>query len=214
LLEQHFLKIVGTKEHRRATMNWDELDRPHLTGLHHLDDMFSDKEIRRTIVEIAPEKSPGPDGFIGIFYRVCWDIIKHDVVAMFHFVHSLNMGPLMKLNGAMLTLLPKKEVSELSGNFRPISLIHSFAKLVSKVLALRLAKQINQLVSQAQSASIKQRCIQDNFPYVRNLERAYHKKKIPVLLLKMDISKAFDSVSWEYLLEVLEHRGFPARWRN
>jgi hypothetical protein len=71
LLEQHFLKIVGTKEHRRATMNWDELDRPHLTGLHHLDDMFSDEEIRRTIVEIAPEKSPGPDGFTGIFYRVC-----------------------------------------------------------------------------------------------------------------------------------------------
>jgi hypothetical protein len=135
--------------------------------------------------------------------RVCWDIIKHDVVAVFHCVHNLNTGPLMKLNGAMLTLLPKKEVSELPGDFRPISLIHSCAKLVSKVRALRLPKQINQLVSQAQSTFIKRRCIQDNFFYVRNLVRAYHRKKIPTLLLKMDISRAFDSVSFEYLLEML-----------
>jgi hypothetical protein len=181
------------------------LDLPCLTGLHQLDDLFSDEEIRRAIAEVALENSLGPDGFTRIFYRVCWDIIKHDVVVVFHCVHSLNTGTLMKLNGAMLTLLPKKEVSELPGDFRPISLIYYFAKLVSKVLALRLAKHINRLVSQAQSTFIKQRCIQDNFLYVRNLAIAYHRKKIPALLLKMNILKAFDSVSWEYLLEMLEH---------
>jgi hypothetical protein len=42
-----------------------------------------------------------------------------------------------------------------------------------------------------------------------NLARAYHLKKIPSLLLKLNISKAFDTVSWEYLLELLLHRGFP-----
>jgi hypothetical protein len=135
-------------------------------------------------------------------------------VAAFHYVYSLNIGPHVKLNGALLTLLPKKEISELSGDFRPISLIHSFAKLVSKVLARCLATHINQLVSQAQSAFIKRRCIQDNFLYVRNLARAYHRKKTPALLLKMDISKTFDSDSWEYLLEMLEHHGFSARWRD
>jgi hypothetical protein len=40
---------------------------------------------------------------------------------------------------------------------------------------------------------------------VRNLAIAYHRKKMPALLLKMNILKAFDSVSWEYLLEMLEH---------
>jgi hypothetical protein len=34
------------------------------------------------------------------------------------------------------------------------------------------------------------------------------------LLIKLDISKAFDSVRWDYLLSVLEWRGFPARWRE
>jgi hypothetical protein len=58
------------------------------------------------------------------------------------------------------------------------------------------------------------RCIQDNFNYVCNLARAYHWKKVHALLLKMDISKAFDSISWEYLLELLQCRGFPTKWCN
>jgi hypothetical protein len=49
---------------------------------------------------------------------------------------------------------------------------------------------------------------------VQNLARAYHLKKIPSLLLKLNISKAFDYVSWEYLLEFLLHRGFPSQWHN
>lgn len=61
---------------------------------------------------------------------------------------------------------------------------------------------------------IKKRCIQDNFLYVRNLARAYHRTSTPSLLFKLDISKAFDSVSWEYLLELLTARGFSQRWRD
>jgi len=110
--------------------------------------------------------------------------------------------------------LPKKEAAEAVKDYRPISLIHSFAKIVSKVLAMRLSQQINTLISDSQSAFIKRRCIQDNFLYVRNLARAYHRTKTPALLLKMDISKAFDSVSWEYIFELLEARGFPQRWRD
>ena len=59
-----------------------------------------------------------------------------------------------------------------------------------------------QMISNAQSAFIKRRCIQDSFMYVRNLARAYHRKKTPALLFKLDISKAFDMVSWEYMLEL------------
>lgn len=54
----------------------------------------------------------------------------------------------------------------------------------------------------------------DNFMYVRNQARAYHRKKTPALLFKLDISKAFDMVSWEYMLELLERQGFSDRWRE
>jgi hypothetical protein len=33
-------------------------------------------------------------------------------------------------------------------------------------------------------------------------------------MLKLDIEKAFDTVSWEFLLEILEARGFSSRWRS
>lgn len=39
------------------------------------------------------------------------------------------------------------------------------------------------------------------------------KRKIPMLLLKLDISKAFDTLSWPFLLDVLAARGFGPRWR-
>ena len=56
-------------------------------------------------------------------------------------------------------------------DFRPISLTHSIAKLVSKLLANWLAPYLNQLVSRAQSAFIKRRSIHDNFLYTQNLVR-------------------------------------------
>jgi hypothetical protein len=113
-----------------------------------------------------------------------------------------------------MVLLPKRADASAVKDYRPISLMHSFAKLFMKVLATRLASRIDELVGIEQSAFIKGRCIQDNFIYVRALLRRLHRSKTPSLLMKLDISKAFDSVSWVYLLDMLRVRGFGVRWRN
>lgn len=42
--------------------------------------------------------------------------------------------------------------------------------------------------------------------------RSLHHKQAPSLIFKIDIAKAFDSVSWQFLFEVLSHRGFGPRW--
>jgi len=84
---------------------------------------------------------------------------------------------------------------------------------VSKLLATRLAPYLNQLVSRAQSTFIR-KSIHDNFLYTQNLIQELHRLKIPALFLKLDIAKAFDSVRWDYLMEVLEHMGFGAKWRG
>uniref|UniRef100_A0A453CXG6 Reverse transcriptase domain-containing protein n=1 Tax=Aegilops tauschii subsp. strangulata TaxID=200361 RepID=A0A453CXG6_AEGTS len=73
---------------------------------------------------------------------------------------------------------------------------------------------MNKLVSNAQSAFIKTRSIHDNFMYVKNLARRLHKSKTPSLLFKLDIRKAFDSVRWEYIIDILQQRGFPSTFRN
>jgi mannosylglycoprotein endo-beta-mannosidase len=118
------------------------------------------------------------------------------------------------LNSANIVLLPKKEGAEDISDFRPISLIHAIAKIIAKLLALRLAPFMNGLVSNAQSAFIKKRSIHDNFLYVKNLATRFNKAKIPALLFKLDIRKAFDSVRWEYILDLLQMRGFPPQFRD
>jgi exonuclease III len=145
VLHKHFQDIMGSREDRQATINWDVLNFPQLSEHNHLDDPFTEEEIKGAIAELPAEKAPGPDGFTRVFYWACWDVI----IAAFQCMFNLTKGPLPKLNGALLTLLPKKQPAEAPGDFRPISLIHSFAKLVSKVLAIRLSIHIDGLISNA-----------------------------------------------------------------
>jgi hypothetical protein len=77
------------------------------------------------------------------------------------------------------------------GDFWPISLVHSFAKLVNKILANRLSSHMDQLVAKNQSAFIKERFIQDNFMMVQYTTRFLHAQKQSQILLKLDISKDF-----------------------
>jgi hypothetical protein len=67
------------------------------------------------------------------------------------------------LNSAFITLLPKKDDALEVKDYRPISLIHSFAKLVAKLLANILSPHLPRLVSINQSAFIKGWSILDNF---------------------------------------------------
>ena len=98
--------------------------------------------------------------------------------------------------------------------FRPISLIHSFIKLFTKVLARRLAPQMDRFVITNQSAFIRGRVLHDNFKATQFTAKLLHRKKKSCALLKLDISKAFDSVNWNFLLGLLTHMGFSRRWIN
>ena len=118
------------------------------------------------------------------------------------------------LNTAVVVLLPKKDDAATITDYKHISLIHSIAKLISKVLSLRLAMVIQTLISLVQTVFPRTKCIHDSFLYVQNCVKSLHAKKTPALLLKLDISKAFDNVSWEYLLELLQQLGFSSRRRD
>ena len=107
------------------------------------------------------------------------------------------------LNSTNIVLLPKINDALGVTYYRPIGVIHSITKIFSKLLANRLAPMLDSMVSNCQSAFIKKRSIHDNFLYVQSTVRKLHKQKMPVVFLKLDIHKAFDTVNWSYLLEVL-----------
>jgi len=80
-------------------------------------------------------------------------------------------------------------------------------------MATRLETELDQMMSRAQSAFIKKRSIHDNFLYTQNLIRELHRAKKTTLFLTLDIAKAFNTVRWDYLQEVMEHLGFGHKWR-
>jgi hypothetical protein len=203
--------LLGESLDREVTINLDELAIPSF-DLSELDAPFSEDEVWRTISSLPSNKAPGPDGFTGKFYKVCWPIIKADLMAAISAVWSRKMGRLEMLNSAYITPLPKKEEATTIRDFRPISLVHSFAKLITKILANRLASKLDAMVSPNQSAFIKGHFIQDNFMLVQQTARFLHQRKQPRILLKLDITKAFDSVSWPFMLEVLRKLGFGPIW--
>jgi hypothetical protein len=177
-----------------------------------LGDTFTEDEVKGVIAQMPRDKAPGPDGFTGHFFKRCWDIIKIDVMKVIHLFGDLHAENFHWLNSANIALLPKKEGAEEVSDFRPISLIHAIAKIISKMLATRLGPLMNELVSNAQRAFIKKRSIHANFLYVKNLATRLHKCKTPSLLFKLDIRKAFDSIRWGYLVDLLDKRGFPSRF--
>lgn len=119
---------------------------------------------------------------------------------------SLNDRGFQKLNEALITLIPKRPDAQSLFDYWPIGLIHLFAKLFAKVLSLRLVPRLCELVSTNQSAFVAWRSVHDNFLLVQQTAlRA---------LLKLDIARAFDFVSWPFLLETLQHLGFGAKWRE
>jgi hypothetical protein len=92
--------------------------------------------------------------------------------------------------------------------------MHSMAKLLGKLLANRLAPLMDSMVSHCQNAFIRGRSIHDNFHYIQGAIKHFHQAKTSMLFIKLDIAKAFNSVWWKYLLEVIEQLGFGQRWRD
>ena len=150
----------------------------------------------------------GLTGLLVVFFKKCWEVIKVDLLNAFRQLHSLRGKHWNLLNSAHIVLIPKLTGASRASDYRPVSLMHSAAKVVCKILANRLAPELPKLISPSQSAFLKGRSIQDNFLYVQNVIRAAHRKKQPLIFLKLDIAKAFDSVHWSYLLEVMEAFGF------
>ena len=99
------------------------------------------------------------------------------------------------LNKALITMTPKKLDAERVGDYRPISLGHSFSKSFAKAFSDRARRRMAKLVQVNQLAFIKTRNPHDNFLLVRQVARKLHAKKIKGVILKLDLMRAFDSFS-------------------
>jgi hypothetical protein len=209
----YYDSVLGCYEDRTHALDLDLLGFPsdNLTGLDHC---FSMEEVWSVISSMLPNKALGPDGFTGRFYQTIWPVIKDDVMHVLHAFWTMDFRSLYLVNEAYIILLKKKRDAEQVYDFRPISLIHSFGKLVFKILSVRLAPLMHLLVRSNQTVFIKGHVLHDNFGAVQSTTKVLHAHRRPSALLKIDIAKVFDTVGWAFPLVLLSHLGFSHRWCN
>ncbi|GKE24607.1 RNA-directed DNA polymerase, eukaryota, reverse transcriptase zinc-binding domain protein [Tanacetum coccineum] len=171
----------------------------------------SKDEIKRVVWDCGTDKSPGHDGFTFGFYRRYWNILESDVVDdVTSFFHH---GQFPKgNNSSFIALILKTRDANMVKDFRPISLIGSMYKIIAKILANRFVLVLGDLVNEVQSAFIADRQILD-CPFILNeIIQWCQSKKKKSLVFKVDFEKAFDSVRWDYLDDILRRFGFGEKW--
>ncbi|XP_042495078.1 uncharacterized protein LOC122074317 [Macadamia integrifolia] len=177
-----------------------------------LDSLPGDAEIRTAMWELDPDSSPSPDGFSGAFFRRCWSIVDREVCnAVRFFFRKKYMPP--GVNNNFLVLIPKMEGAETLDKFRPLCMGNFFYKIISKVMALHLEPLLPRLILEEQGAFQKGKMIHDNISVASELANLmFSSTKGGGLGLKIDISKAYDTISWSFLFQVMRRFGFFEIW--
>lgn len=114
---------------------------------------------------------------------------------------------------ALITLLPKNLNATSVKDFRPIAYCTVLYKIISKILANRMKKVLDTVVGDSQFSFIPGRLIFDNILLSHELIKGYTRIQIsPRCMVKVDIQKAYDSVEWPFVEQMLVELGFPHRY--
>jgi hypothetical protein len=114
-------------------------------------------------------------------------------------------------NANSIVLIPKTQNADTVDQFRPTALANFKFKIISKILADRLGTIMPSLVSPEQRGFIHGRQMKDCICTTSEAINLLNKNSYGGnLALKIDISKAFDTLDWVFLLKVLQAFGFNA----
>ena len=183
---------------------------PQLTDL---DKAMCDQDITleecgKSLRDLPNNKAPGSDGFTADFYKFFWLDIKSFVCNSFQYAYQHGILSIDQRR-AVLTLLPKanKDIRFLK-NWRPLSLLNTDYKILTKLLANRLQRVLPYLISEDQAGCLKNRFIGENIRKIIDIFENTYSKKDPGLAIFIDFEKAFDTVSWQFLFKTLTRFNF------
>nr|GEW90480.1 hypothetical protein [Tanacetum cinerariifolium] len=144
----------------------------------------SDIEIKEALFDIDSSKAASPDGYTSC--RILGEI-----------------------NATVITLVPKVDTPNKISDFRPIACCNVLYKCISKIPTNRIKDGLSKVVSLNQSAFIPRRHIQDHILITQELLKGYNMKNgAKRCAMKIDIQKAYDTISWDFLREVMLMVGF------
>ena len=166
---------------------------------------FEEDEVKRAVFECDGSKAPSPDGFTLELFQTQWEIVKEDILRVLlefakdGIVHGVT-------NETYICLIPKKINSSKVKDFRPISLVTSLYKIISKVLSNRLKGVLEETIAETQGAFVAGRQILDVILVANEIVEEYRRKGKTGFVFKIDFEKDYDFVEWGFLDYTLEKK--------
>lgn len=164
----------------------------------------SEEEIKSVLFKLNPNKALGPDGLTSSFFKARWETLGPEVISAVKNFFATNFLP-ATTNATILTPVPKFPGATKISDYRPISCLNTIYKVISRILVKKLKPTLSTLILPSQTAFVKGRLLVENTTLAGELINGYHKNKgSKRITIKVDIPKAFDTLSWDFLFSCLE----------
>ena len=168
-----------------------------------IDELFS------SVKSMNKNSSPGLDGLPTEFFTCFWDKIKTFLLDSFNY--SLEVGflsPSQCMGSITLIHKGKDLPRDDLGNYRPLSITNTDYKILTKALARRLSRALDDVISMDQSGFMKGRDIALTLRELADIIMYEKDREAQSIILALDFQKAFDTVSIDYMLKTFDHFGF------
>lgn len=161
------------------------------------------------IKKLHPLKSLGPDGYPCIFFRTYWNTVKDSVVNFTQECFLLQHMP-HGINQTFIVIVPKVNNPAHFNQFRPISLCNFMYKIISKILTERMRWLLGKIISPNQGAFIEDQWIAENTVIAQKIIHKVkkHRGRNGLMVVKVDLVKAYDRIEWHFLDWALAAWGF------
>lgn len=151
-------------------------------------------------------KTPGIDGLPFKLYKAFWSDFCINVMEVFEESFAVGFLP-QSCRKAILALLPKKGDLQDIKNWRPVSLLGTDYKLLSKVLANKLKHVMNQVVHRTQTYCVPGSSVFDNMSLIQDILDISSSLGYDAGLISLEQENTFDRVEHRYLWKVMERSG-------